>query len=298
MGKQIQHESYGKGKHTIVDNAFTIEDDLVVELEETFGSPNYQPPLLPRAATELLALSRDPGVSMERVHDLLETDALLAARVLKIAQSPFYAGSAKLTSLKNAIVRIGLNTLRDVVMEAAMNMKVFRSQTHQSTMNALQTHSRVTAHLCRVVCRYTSIDGEFAFLCGLLHDVGIAGALLLSAEGKIGEGVAPDVLWSAVQKKHALGSQRMCELWGLPPDIQWAVGFHHQIEQDGFVHPMAAVICIAEHFANKAGAKLHDSIDPHSDALFAKACQGLDIDNAKLEQIEKAAVAALEDVLG
>ena len=57
-------------------------------------------------------------------------------------------------------------------------------------------------------------------------------------------------------------------------------------------------VYVAEHFANKAGAKLHDSVDPHSAELFAKACKGLDIDDAKLEQIEKAAVAALEDVLG
>ncbi|MCP4504640.1 MAG: HDOD domain-containing protein [Deltaproteobacteria bacterium] len=296
MGR-LQHESYGKGNHNIDDASLSVENDLMFELAETFGSKAYRPPLLPRAATELMMLSRNSDVSIEEVLELLETDALLAARVLKIASSPVYAGSSKLASLKQGIVRIGLNTLRDIVMEAALNMKVFRSKAHQSTMTMLRTHSRATAYACRVVARYTSIDGEFAFMCGLLHDVGISGALILSAEKKIGVGVAPHLLWEAVQAKHALGSQRMCEVWELPPEIQLAVGYHHDIEQDGFTHPLAAVIRVAEHFVEKAGVGLHESIDGGTEVTFEKACKALELDAKKLQNVEKKLQEVFSDIL-
>ena len=59
--------------------------------------------------------------------------------------------------------------------------------------------TEATAHLCRILCKYTSLEGEYAFLCGLLHDVGIAATLIAFADTGPRKR-APDLIaiWPAV----------------------------------------------------------------------------------------------------
>ena len=66
-----------------------------------------------------------------------------------------------------------------------MNLKVFRSNDYADTMELLRRHSTMTAHLAKVVCKYSPVEGDFAFMAGLLHDVGIAGTLLVSAVARL-----------------------------------------------------------------------------------------------------------------
>ena len=94
-----------------------------------------------------------------------------------------YRGTSELSSLRDALMRVGLRTVRDLVMEIAMNMKVFRSPDYADTMDLLRRHSTMTAHFSKLVCNYSPIEGEFAFMAGLLHDVGIAGTLLALSDG-------------------------------------------------------------------------------------------------------------------
>src|SRR5215831_7820282 len=84
------------------------EQALIDELNKTFASPDYQPPLLPAAALEMLALARDPNVSFGEIVSLLESEPLIAARVLRIAQSPFYSGGARVQTIDDAVMRLGI----------------------------------------------------------------------------------------------------------------------------------------------------------------------------------------------
>ena len=54
------------------------------------------------------------------VVEVLQKDPVLAARVLSIAQSAFYASRSPVMSLHQATIRLGLKTLRDLVLEAAL----------------------------------------------------------------------------------------------------------------------------------------------------------------------------------
>jgi HD-like signal output (HDOD) protein len=106
--------------------------------------------------------------------------------------SPLYGGQAAVKTLQQALVRIGIKNLRDIVMQASLNMRVFRCDAYRQTMDRLRQHSAATGHLCRIVCRQTSLDAEYALLCGLLHDVGIAAVLIALAESSAKK--APDLL--------------------------------------------------------------------------------------------------------
>ncbi len=256
MGKRKTDEGYGEGQVQLSDDddALIADDEFTGRLLEIFTAPGYRPPTLPKVAMELMELSQKPDVRFEEVVAVLEQDTMLAGKVLKLVRSPIYCGAVEITSLKNAVVRLGLNTLRDIVIEVSMNMRVFRSDAYTDTMERLRRHSAFTAHLCRTICKYTSIEGEFAFLCGLMHDVGIAGTLVALSEPN-GKWKRPDLIsvWPGIHRMHHEAGVLMAKFWDLPLDIQLVVSAHHRVKIDGQGHPMAATVALADHIAHELG---------------------------------------------
>jgi HD-like signal output (HDOD) protein len=258
-GKRRTDPGYGQGQASLGldDDVLVDEAELTQRLLDVFNAPDYRPPTLPSVAMELLELSRNPNVDFGDIQTLLERDTMLTGRVMKLVRSPIYAGGAQVRSLRDAIVRLGLNTLRDIVLETCMHMRVFRADAFTDTMERLRKHSAFTGHLSRVICRYTAIEGEWAFLCGLLHDVGVAGTLIALAEGARKQPRLDLIaVWPAIDRAHAQAGALMAGLWQLPIDIQLAVGHHHQVRIEGFAHPLAATVCLADELAHGLGLGL------------------------------------------
>jgi len=255
---QETNPNYGKGQASLAldDDVLLDEEKLTQQLLATFSAESYRPPTLPSVATELLSLSQNPDVAICDIAALLERDTMLTGRVMKRMCSPVYAGTAAVKSLDQAVMRLGLKALCDVVLEASMNLRVFRSDAYSGTMERLRLHSTATAHLSKIICRYTAIVGDYAFLCGLLHDAGIAGTLIALSEGR-GSKPPPDLIaiWPAVHRMHAEASAQMAKLWGLPPDVQLVLKSHHCVLVDGYPHPLAATICLADEIAHELGLR-------------------------------------------
>ncbi|MDP6980289.1 MAG: HDOD domain-containing protein [Myxococcota bacterium] len=323
QGKSKGEEGYGDGRAVIEfgDDVLMDEDEMVAKLLACIEAPDYQPPTLPSVAADLLSLSQQPEVDFKDVIKLLEQDSLIAGRVLKLVQSPAYSGMSKLASLDDALVRLGLSTLRDLVMQIAMNMRVFKSQDYGDTMDLLRRHSMMTAHLAKVVCKYTAIEGEFAFMGGLLHDVGIAGTLLALSDRKGPKKLGPDLIsiWPAVDRVHPRAAELMATQWGLPPDIKIAVANHHQVLMDGFAHPLSATICLAEDLAHDLGygvipkastqtvelselekdcVRSHTSVDRSTPKTIEHAMTGLGLSNAQGDLIRADAEAIAQELDG
>jgi len=259
-GKSKGEEGYGRGQARIAwdDDVLLDEERMVEVLLECLHAPDYEPPTLPSVALRLMQLAQEPDVGFADVVALLEQDPMLAGRVLRIVQSPVYSGAMKTGSLHEALVRLGLRTLRDIVMEIAMNTRVFKSQDYAETMDLLRAHSGASAHLAKLVSRYTPIDGEYAFLGGLLHDVGIAGTLLaLSHDVAKGPDRRPPpdliAIWPALDRVHVQAGELLADHWQLPPDLKLAIGAHHQVLIQGHAHPMAATVAVANELAHDHG---------------------------------------------
>lgn len=256
--------NYGKGLVEL-DVDFVDEAEVRDRLLATFSNPKYQPPKLPSVAVELMRLAQDPDADFVKVNRVLQKDAVLTGEILKIAQSPLYAGRIQVTSIQQALSRLGLRTLRDIVMQVALNSRVFRAKPYQRTMESLKRHSTAVAHLARIISRYTALEGEYAFMCGLMHDVGIAGALIALAESA-GRKPPPamDDVWPAIHAVHSEASKMMVERWDLPADVAWAVGHHHTVLIQGYPHPMAATVRVADGLAWMLGLGLDTAGAPNT----------------------------------
>lgn len=232
------------------------QEDLTWRLQRTFASPAYKPPLLPAAAVEIMQLAQRPDVSFEKLAPALEHDPVLTARVVAVAQSAAYSARSPILTLHQAAVRLGVKGIRDLVMEAALHLKVFRAPGQDAAMARLARHSGAVAHVVRAVCRHTRLEAEHAFLCGLLHDVGFAAcALVLSEDPELRRTPFAE-LAQVIDQIHVEASALLTKAWGLPLPIQRLVGTHHDVVVNDKVEPLNAALILAEQLVWEAGAGL------------------------------------------
>jgi HD-like signal output (HDOD) protein len=234
-----------------LDYEFATSDELQQLLLEIFQSPNYQPPVIPNVALELAELTKKNNASYEEVIAVLQNDPLIVASVMKIAQSSLYGG--RLQSLQNAVQRLGINTLRDIVWQVATGARLFNVQGYKPIMERLRTHSIYTAYASRMIASRAGLAAEHSFLCGLLHDMGISATLIALAEA--GKQAPPlTTLLVAIDGLHEQAGAMISKLWQLAPEISAAIEWHHRYDPETPNVPvLSAVICVAESLAEECG---------------------------------------------
>lgn len=241
-----------QGRQTSV--AFETADQFSKRLLSHFSAPGYQPPLLPAVALEVHNLAQQADIDAAKVVDVMQKDPVLAGRVLRIAQSAAFSPAGGITSLRDAVVRLGMRNLSDIALEVSMNVRIFRSRAYAEPMEIVRKHSTICAHLSRLVSTFTPIAAEYAFLCGLLHDVGMAATLIVLGEEKeTAAGMDPLMLSMILQQSHQEASGIVARLWRLPMDVQLVLAHHHDVVIQGMAHPLAAIVAIAEQLTGAVG---------------------------------------------
>ena len=229
---------------------------LRTQLFRTFEDPTYKPPPLPTVALELVALAAKPDVNVEDVVRLLERDQMLAGAVMRLVGSPIHAGRGPVRSLSDAVMRLGIRTVRDSVFDVALKKSVFTaSGEYAEIMRRIGRHGTATAYLARVVCRHARVVEDQAFLGALLHDVGFA-ALLLSILRKKEANPPPlRELWPDINALHEQASKTVTKLWGLSTELSLIVANHHH-EHTGNSVRIAAVVNIADYLTQRFDAHI------------------------------------------
>lgn len=283
-------DGYGVGTHAISDGemlAVAPAERLREEITARFRDPAYKPPLFPTMALEIHRLVEDPDVDAPKIVKLLEKDPVLAAQVLRVARSAAYASIAgTITSLLHAVTRLGLRMLTQVVWEAAFNNKVFRSPQYANQVEQVRRHSAACAHLARMVARSTALPSDYAFLCGLMHDIGMVASLMVLGEDRRRPPIDEALLAPALRDSHEESGAIVAKLWNLPGDVQLVVAHHHQLRIQGHVHPLAAIVCLADGLATEHGRGVTMAGQPFEapdDAQKALAATALNLTDKQLQ---------------
>ena len=287
------HPDYGLGTHDIDADPFELAKpaELQQTLLKIFRSPTYRPPVLPNVAIELTELTRKSTASYDDVVSALQKDPLIVAGVLKVAQSPVYGGRLPVQSLKEAIQRLGINTLRDIVWQVVAGMRLFRVKGYTAFMERLQAHCVFTGNMARLVATRAGVAAEHAFLCGLLHDVGISGTLIALSE----ESRAPaiDLLLAAIDGMHEQAGGMMAKLWGLAPEIAGVIERHHFAGDPSQMPALIAILSVAEQLADERGFGIvapdgAQLLDRRAEGSFERSLARLKLSNKVLELRERA----------
>jgi putative nucleotidyltransferase with HDIG domain len=183
-------------------------------------------PAPPSVAEKCLALLKESDVGMKQIGETLERDPLLAAQIVRAANSAAYAGRQAVT-VQQAAARLGAQKLRTLVVElTARSLFQSRDPRISSACNSVWLHSRAVAVLARDFAALTgSPDADEAYLAGLLHDIGkpIIAGMLLEAERALSRDrdlwLEPKVWLDAVQGTHRHVGIAVAERWRLSEGI-------------------------------------------------------------------------------
>lgn len=152
-------------------------------------------PVSPDVAMQVQRQLEDSEIDLPSVALSLEKDPLLAAQVLRIANSPLYRGSSDATSLPQAVVRIGIRPVKNA-LRTAVAQQIFSSRIPgiNESLKGLWNHALTVATVARDLYGISGAkDSDPAYLTGLLHDVGkgvVAAYLLDFEKGSAGTKVA------------------------------------------------------------------------------------------------------------
>lgn len=132
-------------------------------------------PMLPTHSLRVLQLTDDPDVTLTQLAALVSKDPVLAMRVLGLANSAMYGALPPLRSVHDAIVRLGMVTVRNVVIATSMHAMLGSRDVYGGDAERFVEHAVGTASLARLVAGARGADEEEAFLSGLVHDITRAG---------------------------------------------------------------------------------------------------------------------------
>jgi HD-like signal output (HDOD) protein len=133
----------------------------------------HQLPSIPKLVQELLQALDDPNVDAGKIAAKLQLDQALSAKVLRLANSSFYGGTRKVSSINDAVVLLGVDALRTMVAAGGV-VSAFKAP-EGFDLRAFWRKSFMVAGLCRWLVRrgkLRSLNAETAFTAGLMHDVG------------------------------------------------------------------------------------------------------------------------------
>ena len=217
----------------------------VERLESELAKPNFKAPTLPKAALEVLRLTNNPRVEAAEILAVVETDATLAAQLLARARSPIY-GTRPVQSLREAAVRMGINGLRDLVLQISLRMKVFRAPGFEPQVTEIMRFAQVRSNLCHAVNRQSRFSQPQASMCALLADLGMATALMVLAQVPRGESPPPlNTAWAAALGSHETLGARVGQTWDLPGEIVSVIRHHHQVSVAKVPNPTIATLLVA-----------------------------------------------------
>jgi putative nucleotidyltransferase with HDIG domain len=251
----------------------------------------FRIPMLPGPAMQAMQVANDPAASVRDVEAVLRADALVTARVVAVANSPLYGSGTTIRSLSQAMMRLGLGTVRDLIYQAVAEAHIFRGPDERA-LQAEREHAASVAYSAKLVCRAVGIDPEYAFLCGLLHDVGRTVMLdVLSREPP--PGLAPAAYPKVADLVHAAVGERLAQAWKLPALVAESARRHHKYRDydgEGAYSQMGHVIAAADRLALHHGhGRRAWPIDPDKgEAVFFE----LGLEPSRLSELIAAADAA------
>lgn len=129
-------------------------------------------PTIPIVATKVLQLLDDPDVSVEEVADLMLSDQVMTARVMKLMNSPVYKPTQEITSLKRALVYLGLRHVRELALTTSV-INAFDGTSGALELNAFWEHSFGVGMVSKIIAQKIGYkDLEKAYIAGIIHDLG------------------------------------------------------------------------------------------------------------------------------
>ncbi len=198
-------------------------------------------PTVPVVAANILTLCKDPDVDFAKLAKMTSADAALVAKLLRMANSAFFAGSQRVLSVNAAVVRMGLKVTRIAVLGFSLEAEINDKVPEEFKIDRFWRYSLTTASAARIIAETVCpAQRDECFSAGILQDIGMV-ALQCALPDEYAKVLAEHRLHPTVEihdiEKRLLGvthtevGSRLLQQWSLPEEVYAPIRYHHALNQ-------------------------------------------------------------------
>ena len=275
--------------------ATRVEESVLAAIENN----GLELPTMPLVAARALSMLGRDDFSFPQISALIETDPILAARLIRLAHSAAFASLSRFDSVLTCVTRLGAEELRLFLVETAVH-------------HVLESRDPCIAQMCRDLWRHSlavaivsrdlasavhALHPDSAYLGGLLHDVGrpVLAATLLDAEQRllgtrVQRWIMPSAWLSIISGKHRSVGAAIARKWGLPDPVTHAIRDSADYDT-GDRFSTGNVVLLADTLSKREGIFVGPIDAGEIERLLSMGKQLLSVDDALIERL----VADLND---
>lgn len=269
---------------------------------------------LPEVTMKIIELVEDPTSTAQDLQSIIQNDAALCSRILKVVNSSFYGLPGQVSTVERAIVLLGLNAVKNIAVSASMST-LFRGGRICPTLDArdLWLHAVCTATVAKLIADELRLAvADEAFLAGLVHDIGLLVELQYDRAKfvKVVNEAKPNPEgfctghFRSIEKEvfgadHQEFGRGLCNKWRFPDIFIQAAGFHHDpLSLPAGQRSMACLI----HIADRISASLDElggfRMDISNTDIDPSVLDEIGLTNEQVQRVIETAPEHVDDVVG
>lgn len=216
-------------------------------------------PSLPTIILEIIRIANSPDSSASDIEKQMKGDQVLTAKLLRVANSSYYALNTKVTTTTRAVATLGFNSVKSILVATSVSNTLNQDlKIYGYGKGGLWAHSLACAAISKLIGQkvYHMNDEqvEELFIAGLLHDIGkIAIAPQLDLYKEELKKYQVDDTFTLIEKaeenilgiSHPEVGRILSAKWNLSDDLQSAISNHHFESDNQFnsIVRIADMIC-------------------------------------------------------
>ncbi|MCD6293008.1 MAG: HDOD domain-containing protein [Deltaproteobacteria bacterium] len=283
-----------------------LKSQIIQKIEEV--------PSLPAIVYKIMELVNSDKSSAQDFEKVVAQDQALTARMLRMANSSFYSLSRKVSTISDAVVYLGHNTIRSLVLGASTSSLFKRSlPAYGYQREGLWQHSNIVASLSREIAsaaHLTSEEIENCYVAGLLHDIGklVLGPFAQQQVDNFTSSVREGKEFSEVEHDllgftHGEIGRILLDKWKLPKNLVETVHYHHQPETSTYAPRETLTVSVANSISNQFGFALEKEQPENDPDTFILRLQRLGLDpqwpqneEEKIRKITENVISMLDNI--
>ena len=213
-------------------------------------------PTLPAIVSKVVSMLDDPDANPDEIADTMLSDQVLAARVIRVVNSPLYRTGNSIVSVKRALIFLGFKSVREMILTSYF-VDGFKNKEQPFDMKMFWINSFSAGAMSRAIADQIDYpDLEKAYLVGILHDIGkvFLGHYFKDEYGQMLAGIK-NTSHTAYEEEYEFFGTTHCEVglclaqrWNFPPVYSDIISYHHAPEMATADPLLTAIITLADFF--------------------------------------------------
>lgn len=224
---------------------------------------------LPHIVTRLIVLINDEESTLQDFEEVIRLDPALVARLLQLVNSSYFGLRRKVDSISRAVALLGMKNLQNIAVTNALKGMMGSGKIKGFSPESLWMHSAASGICCKMIAeRIFALNGDDAYLCGILHDIGLIVELEADQDHFLDliNQLSPENN-SITTLEQAIFNTDHCEIghilaqeWQIPTPIAEAIRDHHLDENTIEPNTATGILQMSEYIINQLGFSLKDDL--------------------------------------